>query len=309
MKKIIIVLKIIKIHLFWRWIRHFFYQRLSSRISNKFILKFKYLKKFKKCIDFEKPHTFNEKLQYLKLTQTDNIFTELSDKYRVREYVQTKIWPDVLTELYWVWVNPDKINFDILPKSFVIKCNHGSGYNIIVKNKNELNIKSTISQLKKWMREDYWKYGRELQYKNINKKIIIEQFLYDTDTIIPKDYKFWTFNWEPKYMNIHFEEEWIWKINIYNKDYEIQNFWMVYPNNINKCFTKPLNFNKMLEYSKILSEDLVFTRIDFYEVNWKIYFWEITFYPTGWLVNFYPDHNKLDKKYWDLINIKKIKKI
>lgn len=270
-------------------------------IPDEFFIKAKYFFKFGKWLDLNTPKTFNEKLQYLKLKQTDQIYCDLADKFKVREYIKEKLWEEVLTKLYWHGKTPEEIPFDELPSMFVIKCNHGSGYNIIVPDKSKLDIKQTINILKLWMKEDYWIIKRELQYKNINKMIIVEEFLEDKEFSLPPDYKFWCFNWEVKFMNIHFQEDWITKINIYDTNLEIQNHWMVYPNNLSKNLKLPLSIDKMKEYSKILSKWFPFLRCDFYEVNWKIYFWEVTMYPTNWEIKFYPNHEELDKKYWEMI--------
>ena len=92
-----------------------------------------------KELDLANPKTFSEKVQWLKLYDSTEIKTKLTDKLLVREWIKEKIGDTYLINLIGVYDNPEKIDFSKLPESFVIKCNHGSGYNIVVKNKNEIN--------------------------------------------------------------------------------------------------------------------------------------------------------------------------
>ena len=94
----------------------------------------------------------------------------------------------------------EDINFKNLPKDFVIKCNHGCGYNIIVKDKFSLNLTIVKSKIDKWMDENYaFKNGLELQYRDIKPKIIIEKYM-DDNTGDLRDYKFHCFNGKPKFL-------------------------------------------------------------------------------------------------------------
>jgi hypothetical protein len=146
-------------------------------------------KKMKSPINFDNPKTFNEKIQWLKLYDSTPIKILLSDKYKVRDYIAKKIGKEYLNTLYGVYDTFEDINFNILPNKFVIKCNHGSGYNIIVKDKSKLNLKVIKEKLDKWMNENFaLAYGLELHYRDIKPKIIIEKYL-DDGTGDLRDYK------------------------------------------------------------------------------------------------------------------------
>ena len=64
-----------------------------------------------------------------------------------------------------------------MPNSFVIKANHGSGFNIIVNNKTQLNIEKTKKLLKDWIKIDYGKIVAEFHYSLIKRKIFVEEFI------------------------------------------------------------------------------------------------------------------------------------
>ena len=270
-------------------------------INPSLFIKLRYFLKFWNFPDLKNPKTFNEKLQYIKLNWSKYI--DLVDKYKVRNYIKEKIWEEVLTKLYWVWAQPEQIPFDDLPDKFVIKCNHWSGYNIIVDNKSKLDKNETIKQLKKWMNEDFWKLGAELQYANVEKMIVVEEFLKDDKYQVPLDYKFFCFNWVVDYIQVDFDRFSQHKRDFYSTKWDKLDFWLIYWWNDEKI-DKPINLSKMIEYCEILSKGFPFVRIDFYEVKWKIYFWEITLTPEAWLWNFIPNHNEIDKKLWEKIDLK-----
>ncbi len=59
--------------------------------------------------------------------------------------------------------------------------------------------------------------------------------------------------------------------------------------NLEYDIPKPKNYNKMIELSELLSKNIPFERVDFYEVDGKVYFGELTFYPGSGLEEFNPD--------------------
>ncbi|MFP4403769.1 MAG: ATP-grasp fold amidoligase family protein [Candidatus Woesearchaeota archaeon] len=274
-----------------------------SFIPDKFYLKLIYFFKFKKYLNLNKPKSFNEKLQYLKLKQKDKKFSKLSDKYKVKEYVKEKIGENILIKSLWVGKNPTKIPFKKLPKKFIIKINDSSGQNIIVKDKNKINKQDIIKKLNKWMTQKYWKRSRELNYKDIDKKIIVEEFLEDKKTTIPKDYKFFIFNGKAKYIQIDIDRFTKHKRCIYDIKWKKQNFGLEYEF-FREEVKKPNNLKKMIQYAEKLANNLPFVRVDFYEVNQKIYFGEITFYPGGGIEKFFPNHDELDLKFGEKIKLK-----
>ena len=150
----------------------------------------------KKPLNLENPQSFNEKIQWLKLYNSIPIKTQLTDKYLVRRWVAEKIGEEYLIPLLGVYNEFEEINFDELPNQFVIKCNHGSAYNIIVKDKAFLNYTDAKSKIDKWMNENYAFRGLELQYKNIAPKVIVEKYMDDGSGDL-KDYKITCFNGRP----------------------------------------------------------------------------------------------------------------
>ena len=233
--------------------------------------------KKKKSLNLDAPKTFNEKIQWLKLYNSIPIKSYLSDKYLVRKWVKEKIGDEHLIPLLAIYDKFEDIDFDNLPNEFVIKCNHGSGYNIIVKDKSQLNLTDVKSKLDLWMNRNYaYRVGLELQYRDIKPKIIIEKYM-DDGTGDLRDYKIHCFNGEPKFIWLDSDRHTEHKRNLYDLQ------WNQLPYKINPHFStfpspeKPKLLNELIKISSILSEGFAYARIDLYIINNKIYFGEVTF--------------------------------
>ena len=236
----------------------------------------------KSKLDLKNPQTFCEKVQWLKVYDNHPLKTKLADKYLVRQWITDKIGDEYLIPLLGVWENTDDIDFDNLPNKFVLKCNHAQGYNIIVKNKEDINKEEIKNQLSNWMSVNMaYRYGYEMQYKDINPLIIAEELIENNSGDLT-DYKFICVKGNPIYcliINNRFANQ---SRTFVDMDFEYQNFNIGKPGkSFPKDFTlkKPINWDKMIELSKILSNDFKFVRVDFYNLNGKIYFGEMTFTP------------------------------
>jgi len=280
-------------------------------LPNKRLLKIRHRYYTDETLNLENPKKFNEKINWLKLHFHVPILTQLADKYLVREYVSEKIGDDYLNELYKVYYNADDINFDELPNSFVLKGAHGSSLNIIVKDKSKLDIKATKKTMHKWMKHcQYKKVGLEWAYKNIEPKIIAEKYLEEEGREVLLDYKFFCFNGKPKFVQIDLERG----IEDYRCFYDLD--WQKLPfSTVKNTFfegevDKPTNFDEMIKLADNLSEDLPFSRVDFYAIEGKTIFGEITFYPADGKKNFVPnEYNKIIGDYLTLPKIPEEHKI
>lgn len=248
-----------------------------------------YYQKTMTKLDLDNPKTFNEKIQWLKLYDSTPEKTRLADKYLVREWVKEKIGEEYLIPLLGVWSKFDDIDFDTLPDQFVLKANHGSGWNVIVKDKASLNIEATRIKFNNWMKKNFaFCNGLELHYKDIEPKIIAEQYI-EAGINGVNDYKFLCFNgnieliWVDvdRFGEKHFR-------NIYSPDWELLPVTITYPNNV-VLDLKPVAHKKMYELASELSQEFVCARVDFYEVNGKLYFGEITFTSESGYSKFSPN--------------------
>lgn len=248
------------------------------KINPKKELEFLYKLKTGQKLDLENPITFNDKLNWIKLYDKNPLMPKCSDKYTVREYVESCGCGEILNELIWEGFDPSKIPYENLPKQFVIKATHGSGMNLIVINKDELNVNKTIVKLAKWLKAKYLPCYGEWFYDVVKPRIIVEKFLTDDNNSVPVDYKVFCFNGIPKFIDVHTSRFSDHKRNLYDLDWNLMKDKSIgYKNDASAYIEKPKQLEQLLEYAKKLSSNFTHARVDFYISNEKIYFGEITF--------------------------------
>ncbi len=240
-------------------------------------LEWLYKKKIGRCINWNQPRAYTEKIQWSKLYDNTAIKTTLSDKYLVRKWVSEKIGEQYLIPLLGVWNKYDDIDFNSLPNKFVLKTNHGSGTVVVVKDKANINHKHCRSLFNDWMHTDYsYVFGLELQYTNIARKIIAEQYL-DSGENELQDYKFLCFDGKPYYCWVDLDRFSNHTRNIYNLNWELQPWNQYTYGNSKNNVPKPKNFDKMVQLATILCKGFSHVRVDLYNIDGKIYFGEMTF--------------------------------
>lgn len=256
-----------------------------NSMNDKTFLKMKFKAATGYEIDLRNPQTFNEKLQWLKLYDRNPNYTKLVDKYEVKKYIANIIGEEYVIPTLGIYDKFEDINFRKLPKRFVIKCTHDSGGLVICKDKSKLDIKSAKRKINKSLRRNYYYGGREWPYKNVKPRIIVEKYMEDDTSEDIKDYKFFCFDGEPKVMyiseNLHSDNQ---KIIFYNDKFEEIDISRTDSKDFIDKPSKPVNFDEMLELSKKLSYGIPHVRVDWYEINGKLYFGELTFYTgAGWI--------------------------
>lgn len=256
-----------------------------------------------KTLNLDNPITYNEKLQWLKLYDRNNLYTKLVDKCEVKEYVAAKIGEEYVIPTLGVWDTFDEIDFDSLPNEFVLKCTHDSGGLVICKDKNNFDIVQAKLKIENSLNHNYFYFGREWPYKNVRPRIIAEKYLEDLQTGELRDYKFLSFNGEPQIMFIATERQKVGKttrFDYYDMQFNHLELEWVYPNAdiTPKC---PICFEEMKRIVKLLSNNIPHVRVDLYEVNGKVYFGEFTFFHQSGMAKIKPE--SWDKKLGDLITL------
>lgn len=266
---------------------------------DKVYLKTAYKLRIHSNLSFKKIETFNEKMQWLKIYDRDPQYTDLVDKYEVRKYIAAKIGEEYLIPLIGVYDSFEQIDFENLPNSFVIKCTHDSGGVFICKNKNTIDRKLLKRKIRQRMRKNYYWGVREWPYKNIKPRIIIEKYMVDESGFELKDYKLMCFNQEVKCSFVCNDRESKdgLKVTFYDRDWNIMPFERHYPKNMHPI-AEPNNYEKMIELAEELSKNICFLRVDFYEINSRIYFGELTFFPGSGFEEFSPEKYDLLLGSW-----------
>lgn len=270
-----------------------FYNKMPDEVY----LKHKYYYSFGKNLNIDNPITFNEKLQWLKLHDRKKIYTSMVDKYEVKKYVSDMIGDEYVIPTLRVWERFEDIDFDELPSQFVLKCTHDSGGVFVVKDKSKFDKKLIGKKIKRYLKRNYFYFGREWPYKNIKPRIIAEQYITNDSldencNMISElyDYKFFCFNGEVRCFKVDFDRFVNHKANYYDKEKNILEFGeAICPPDYTKQISFPKNIDKMIELAECLSKNIPFLRVDLYNVGGKIYFGELTFYPASGFGKFVPE--------------------
>lgn len=260
-----------------------------------------------KKLDLDNPLRWGEKLIWLNHNWLPQIKSDCADKYKVRDYIKSKGFENLLIPLLGMWEDAREIDFDALPNRFVLKCNHGCKMNILVQDKDKLDKQAVIKQLNKWKSIDYGKSSYELHYSNIKPLIICEEFLPVKDDSEIVDFKIHCFNGVPKFIGLCFDRDPVTRISkgaIYSPEWERLN--LLKENNDNVSFPKPDNLSEMLNIAVQLSKEFPYVRVDLYSIKGKIYFGELTFTPDGNLPEReYNERASIEIGKWlDLSNLK-----
>lgn len=281
-----------------------FYNWMSDEayIKKKFYIKMGYK------LDLDNPAKFNEKLQWLKLHNHKTLYTELADKNEAKRIIAELIGEEYIIPTLGVYSQFDEIDFEILPKQFVLKCNHDSGGIVIVKDKDNFDKTAAKSKLGKSLKRNFYYWGRERQYKDIRPCIIAEKYMQDDNGMDElTDYKFFCFDGYVDCVMVcldrsvgdtkfyFFDKKWNLK-RINKRGLEAP-----------KSFTipKPKCMDKMFAIAEKLSKGIPFVRVDLYQCNGKVYFGEMTFYPqSGFDPNLLP---QTDLYLGDLLDLSAIK--
>lgn len=262
---------------------------VQRRMSDELYLKLRYKAHIGRKLNLDEPKTFNGKLQWLKLYDRKDEYTYMVDKYHVKEYVAQKIGEQYVISTIGVWDTPDDIIYDELPNQFVLKCTHDSGACFVCTDKSSFDYDQACKKIKKCLNRNYFWLGREWPYKNVKPQVICEELLVDSQQVRLIDYKFMCFNGKVKCVFTVTNRELGKKMNVtfYDETWNKMPFERQYK--AGKAGPKPHNFDKMIQLAEILAENIPFVRVDFYEVNRKIYFGELTFYPGGGMERFSPE--------------------
>lgn len=272
-----------------------------------------YRKSCRKELNLNKPTTFNEKIQWIKLYGATEQTRRLSDKYLVREWIKEKIGEEYLIPLLGVWNTWEEVDFKCLPESFVLKCNHGSGMNILVKEKAKLDMEDARRKICEWMQFDFAFLYQDfqMQYYGIDRKILAEKYMQTPGKADLTDYKFHCFDGKPTFCQVIANRRQKESIDFYDMDWKHQNFidepvWSPIKNSETEI-QKPIAFEQMKKIAAILSEGFPYVRVDLYEIDSKPYFGEMTFTPGSGGGGFQPD--EMDRKMGDMIHLNLEKRV
>ncbi len=280
--------------------------RVLRVVPDKMYLSIFYFFKMKKFMNWKNPKTYTQKAQWLKVYDRDPRYTKMVDKSEAKKHVADIIGCEYIIPTYGVWDNYDDIPFDELPDKFVIKPTHDSGSLIICRDKSKLNHISAKKKLESTLKNCYYDYGREWPYKGVKPRILVEEYMEESNSATQTltDYKFFCFDGEPKIVMTviggHEDESQVSR-QMYDPNWKLYEVGIRGKKFIDNPQPRPENLDKMLELARKLSSGHRHLRVDFYDINGKIYFGELTFFHMSGIETFVP--KSFDKTFGDFINI------
>lgn len=268
-------------------------------------------------LNLKNPKDLNEKIHWLSLFSDTTEWTRCADKYAVRSFVEERGQGHTLVKLYGKWDKVEEIDWDALPKSFVLKTTNGSGTVLVVKDKAQLNIPETKVLLQKWLEMKIGQETTESHYCRIVPRLIAEEYVEQSEednkistSLI--DYKIWCFNGKAYYIWTcinrvlgstyvsMFDLEWNYhpEMSVFNEHYR----------EAKTLVPKPEKLDEMLKVAEKLSAGFPEVRVDLYYTNRRIYFGELTFTSLGGTMDFYTREALLEMgEKIDLSGVKKIR--
>lgn len=253
-------------------------------VSDEKFVKWSYYLTFHRKLDLNNPKTYNEKLQWLKLYDRHDEYTQMVDKYEAKKCAASIIGDEYIIPTLGVYNSFDEINFDELPNQFVLKCTHDSGGVAICRDKTTFDYKAARKLLSRNLkRNKYWS-SREYPYKDVKPRIIAEEYMEDAGSTELNDYKFYCFDGKPVCVLVCTDRGTKVKYYYFSPKWEFLR-WDKETGKIadESPVEKPKDLDVMLKIASELSKGLTEVRIDLYDINNRVYFGEFTFFSNSGL--------------------------
>lgn len=275
-------------------------KRSAKLFDDERYIRLKYRLWFGRDINMKNPQTFNEKLNWLKLNYHNPIMTVMADKYWAKQWVAEKIGLEYVVPCYGHWQKLEDIDFSKLPDVFFLKSNQDSGGGMKIDQRQGIDMNALKERFssKTIAKKNWFWSSREWAYKHIEPCILAEEYLDEGTGHEVHDYKFWCFNGKPTYMYITNKGELV-RENFYDMEFNIVNIDHGFERTTPE-YSKPDNFEKMKEIAAILSKEIPFVRIDFFNANGRLNFGECTFYDWA---GFRPFKGGWDERLGELLDL------
>ncbi len=239
-------------------------------------------------LNLNHPRTYNEKLQWLKLNHIHPEYAQLVDKIDAKVFAEQKIGVEHIIPTLGTWDTVDEIDWKSLPEKFVIKCTNDSGGIVVCKDKSKLDIRKAIAKLKKGWGKNYYNRNKEYPYRNLTPRIIAEEYMEDESGYELKDYKFFCFDGDPKFLFVATgRQQNDTRFDFFDLEWNHLPVLNGHPN-ADHLITKPENFTEMIDIARRLSQGIPHVRVDLYNVNGIIFFGEMTFFHWSGMTPFEP---------------------
>jgi hypothetical protein len=269
-------------------------------LEDRVYLSKRFMKSHDYPINWDNPMTLNEKLQVLKFQYNKELHQKVSDKFQARTFLKDNFSEEYLIPLVFETRNIEDIKIENFPDyPVIVKANHDAGNYEIIRDKRRVDWKKLRVDCKWWLSWNYYKVDRERQYKDIERRIVVEKLLITKDGKIPNDYKLNFINGQLEFVYVSVDREGGNYRNIYDANWKPLHFKWANKSKYSKTkrgpeIPPPLSWNKMMEIGQVISNQFPYVRVDFYDVDGKLYFGEVTLCHGGGFDKFEPNHFDTD---------------
>lgn len=251
-------------------------------------------------VDWKNPRDINEKIQWLMCYGDTSLWSDLSDKIKVKEFLESRGYGDLVVPTLGVWERAKDIDYDALPERFVLKCNHDSGSAHIIDKKKGFDKEAINKDLDKHLKVKFGYVNGETYYNRIKSRILAEEYLeaknedFSSSVI---DYKVWCFDGKPNSIwACYSRSAECTYVNLYDLEWNVHPEYSIFTDHYRNGEGKvprPKTLDRMLEIAADLSTGFPEVRVDFYEIDGHLYFGEMTFASLAGKMNFFtPEYLK-----------------
>lgn len=262
-------------------------QIASNTLDDEQYMRMQWFLKFGTDLDLEAPETFCEKIQWLKLRYRNPAWSRLADKRAVRDFVAERAGAEFLNTLHFAGDSLDGVARATLPESFIVKCTHGSGWNIVVSPETGVAWDDVVARVRYWTTINYADLWREWVYRDIPPGVIVERLLPPDTPWGLLDYKIFCFGGKARYIQVDLDRDTAHKRNLYDLEWRRLPMEIYHPGTPFEI-DRPENLEAMIALAERLAEGLPFVRVDLFNHDGRILFGELTFFPGNGLTYFRP---------------------
>lgn len=290
-----------KIALWLIAIKNIFSYRLY--LPDKEVVKIQFRKAHGYKLNFNNPHTLNEKMQWLKIYDRTPLHTLYADKYAVRSVFEKRYGKDRLIDLVFHTTSWKEIKQENMPDfPFIIKPNHASGWYHIIEDKTKVNWDRIRTDCRFWLSQNYYPMQKEWQYKNIPRRIVVEKLLICKSGGIPTNFRVHCFHGRVElialtsYLSNDTKE---YRNQKYSRNWELLKIdWASHDTDLTKirdevAIPRPSTLDEMIKIAEDISSEFKYVRVDFFDVDGRLYHGEITFHDGG-------GYERITPIEWDL---------
>ncbi|WP_437295551.1 ATP-grasp fold amidoligase family protein [Sorangium sp. So ce426] len=270
----------------------------SHRLDDEQYVRLQWLLKYRERLELDRPRTFSEKLQWLKLRYRDVRMPGLVDKLAVREFVAGRVGAEHLNTLYASANEPRELDRASLPDELMLKCTHGSGWNVAIMDRSPASWAAAVERVERWLTINYYDLRREWVYRTIPPRVVVERLLHAPGPGLV-DYKLFCFNGRARVIQVDLDRHGAHRRNLYDERWRRIPCELRYPGGYD--VPRPATLPSMLALAEALALGFPFVRVDLYEIDGHVLFGELTFFPGNGFEAFAPASH--DRELGDMLEL------